>query len=131
MTPTTAAQEDQDPVEDTTEDLITWGTHHTDAAIRGRAEQADTALSILRTRRSLDAELATIDREQAEIEQRLATLHERRAQLLPAKPKPVRDYEPTVVRAWAREGGVPCPERGQIPRDVLAAWREQHSRPGA
>lgn len=34
------------------------------------------------------------------------------------------DYDPSVVRAWARAHGVDCPERGRyLPAEVVDAWR--------
>jgi hypothetical protein len=32
-------------------------------------------------------------------------------------------YEPDVVREWARSAGVPVAERGRIPRAVVEQWR--------
>ena len=34
------------------------------------------------------------------------------------------NYPAAQVRAWAREHGIPCPDRGRyLPPDVVAAWR--------
>lgn len=40
-----------------------------------------------------------------------------------------RDYEPSVVHAWARENGYEVPDRARIPNKVLDAWRQRENAP--
>lgn len=112
------------------EDLLDWADAHTDAAVRRDAQRARTALAALRERRVADAELARITAEKTEVEQRLAQLAEREAQLKPKtggrKPRQLRDHDPREVRTWARQQGLEVPDRGRIPKDVLAAWRNRY-----
>ncbi|MEV6477650.1 histone-like nucleoid-structuring protein Lsr2 [Streptomyces sp. NPDC051657] len=106
----------------TTSGLIAWALGHSDRTVRRHGEQAHDALGWLRTRHTADQELAKADAEEKELEERLAAVRARKAQLAP-KGKPVRDYVPAAVRAWARSQGLPVPDKGQIPATVLTAWR--------
>ncbi|MEV0580893.1 histone-like nucleoid-structuring protein Lsr2 [Streptomyces sp. NPDC050392] len=110
-----------------TEELLTWAAAHEDKAIRAYGEQAATALDAVRERRQADAELAQITSEAAQLEQRLADLRARESQLRPAAKTKTRDYDPREVRTWAREQNLTVPDRGQIPKTVLAAWRQRQT----
>lgn len=106
--------------------LLAWGDQHVDRAIRDQAAQARAAVTGLRTRYTADRELEQITSEAAQLEERLAELHARQEQLAPAKPKKRKsplDYDAAVVRAWARDHNIPCPDRGRVPKNVLDAWR--------
>jgi hypothetical protein len=107
-------------------DLLVWAAAHDDQAVRDHAAQASAALAALRERRRVDAELDQITTEAAELEKRLADLRTRESELRPQPPvRKKRDYDPREVRTWAREQGLTVPNRGQIPKDVLTAWRQR------
>ena len=115
-------------------DLLAWAAAHDDDKVRADGEQAAAVLSALCERRRIDAELEEITSEEHKLEERLAALRARKSTLRPepagAKRKRAeRDYEPSVVRAWARENGYQVPDRGQIPKKVLDAWRNRNSAP--
>ncbi|MFI7236134.1 histone-like nucleoid-structuring protein Lsr2 [Streptomyces cyaneofuscatus] len=110
--------------------LIAWAHAHSDKAVRRLGDQAHLALGELRTRHQKEEQLTRVAAEEAELEERLAEVRARKAQLAP-RGKPVRDYAPAAVRAWARAEGLTVPDRGQIPAAVLNAWREQHTTPEA
>jgi hypothetical protein len=121
-------------------ELLAWGVAHDDPQVREDARGAAAAYTALRQRRQVDAELAQIEAEVAEAEERLAALRARESELRPktkAKTaratrkagRPERDHDPREVRAWARGRGLPVPDRGQIPGEVLDAWRQHHARP--
>ncbi|RPE40233.1 Lsr2 protein [Streptomyces sp. Ag109_O5-1] len=118
-----AANSDQLPVGK----LLAWGDAHLDPEIQDQAARARAALVGLRQRYAADQELTAITTEAEQLEKRLAELRAREQELAPAK-KPRKktplDYDAGVVRAWAREQGVACPERGRVPKAVLEAWRE-------
>lgn len=106
--------------------LLAWGDQHDDPDIQDQAARARAALAGLRQRYAADRELASITSERAQLEQRLAELQAREQELAPAKAKKRKtlvDYDAAVVRAWARDNGVACPDRGRIPKPVLDAWR--------
>lgn len=106
--------------------LLKWGDEHTDAEIRDQAARARAALAGLRKRHAADQELTAITTEAAELEKRLAELRAREQELAPAKTKKQRkplDYDAAAVRAWAREQGIACPDRGRVPKAVLDTWR--------
>jgi hypothetical protein len=108
------------------EDLLAWAAAHDDRAVRKHADQARESLNALRQRRAADDELATIQGETEKLSQRLQELREREALLRPKtgkKQRPARDYDPREVREWARSNGFEVPDRGQIPKKVLEAWR--------
>lgn len=106
--------------------LLAWAASHPDKSLRDQAGKARDAIDILRARHQAMTELAEIDTETAELEKRLAELRARQAELAPRKrAKAVRDYEAGEVRAWARANGHRVPDRGQIPRATLQAWRER------
>ncbi|MEU2098697.1 histone-like nucleoid-structuring protein Lsr2 [Streptomyces globisporus] len=115
-------------------DLLTWAAAHDDAKVRTDGEQAAAVLAALSERRTVDAELEKISSEENQLEERLAALRARKSTL---QPEPVgarrkrqeRDYEPAVVRAWGREHGHDVPDRGQIPKKVLEAWRQRENAP--
>ncbi|MGW0545275.1 Lsr2 family DNA-binding protein [Streptomyces griseoincarnatus] len=108
--------------------LIAWAHAHSDKAVRRLGDQVHFALGELRTRHQKEEELTRVAAEEAELEERLAEVRARKAQLAP-RGKPVRDYAPAAVRAWARTEGLTVPDRGQIPAAVLTAWREQRATP--
>jgi hypothetical protein len=115
-------------------DLLAWGAAHGDQAVRDHAHAAAAAYTALRRRREVDAELELITAEAAELEQRLAQLRERQSALQPpAKARKTgrqgREYDPRVVRAWAKQHGRSVPDRGQIPKHVLEDWRQHTARP--
>lgn len=115
-------------------DLLAWAAAHPDTKVRADGEQAAVALAALRERRSVDAELETIISEEQKLQNRLTELRERKDALQPAlaggkRKRTQRDYEPSVVRAWARENGHEVPDRGQIPKRVLEAWRRSRQAP--
>lgn len=106
--------------------LLKWGDDHDDKTVQAHAATARTALEQLRARYAADQELTAITTEAAELEKRLAELRAREQELTPTKPKkrsPL-DYDAGTVRAWARERGIECPDRGRVPKDIVAAWRE-------
>lgn len=111
-----------EPVRDFS-DLIAWGLAHADASIRRHAAQAQDSLGALEQRRAADTELQEIEAEAAKLRQRIAALESRAAELAPTTAKKARDYDPKEVRAWGRSRGLVVPDRGQIPKEVLAAWR--------
>ncbi|MEU5284154.1 histone-like nucleoid-structuring protein Lsr2 [Streptomyces sp. NPDC020755] len=108
--------------------LIAWALGHSDRTVRRHGEQAHDALGWLRTRHTADQELARVDAEEKELEERLAAVRARRAELNPKKA--ARDYTAADVRAWARTQGLPIPDKGQIPAEILAAWRERNAPQG-
>jgi hypothetical protein len=106
--------------------LLAWGDQHADPDVQDQAARARIALTGLRQRYTADRELEQITSEAEELERRLAELRARREQLVPAKPKKRKtplDYDAAVVRAWARDNGHACPDRGRIPGKVVDAWR--------
>ncbi|MET9016876.1 histone-like nucleoid-structuring protein Lsr2 [Streptomyces olivaceoviridis] len=111
-------------------DLLAWAAAHDDSTVRANGEQAAAVLAALRERRTVDAELEQITSEESQLEERLAALRSRKNALRPVPDKrkrQERDYEPSVVRAWGRENGYEVPDRGQIPKKVLDAWRQRAS----
>ncbi|WP_166802842.1 histone-like nucleoid-structuring protein Lsr2 [Streptomyces sp. ICN441] len=108
--------------------LLAWAAAHQDKRIRDHAERARASLAALRERHQADEELAELDLQESELQKRLDAVRSRKAELLPAK-KTGRDYDPKEVRAWAHERGLTVPDRGQIPKAVLAAWRERDGMP--
>ncbi|MGY1498583.1 WhiB family transcriptional regulator [Streptomyces sp. QTS52] len=109
--------------------LLKWGDEHPDPDVRDQAERARLALAGLRQRHVADQELNDLTTEREQLEKRLAELQAREAELAPAKkktkrkPAPVRDYDTRTVRAWANANGIDCPRVGQLPKQVLVAWR--------
>lgn len=105
--------------------LLAWGERHDDPEVQDQAARARLLLTALRRRHAADAELAAIADETEQLEQRLAELRAREAELAPAKAKkkPQRDYEPAVVRAWAKAKGIECPGIGRVPKAIVDAWR--------
>lgn len=115
-------------------DLLTWAAGHDDAKVRTDGEQAAAVLAALSERRTVDAELEKISSEENQLEERLAALRARKSTLQPQpagarRRRQERDYEPAVVRAWGREHGHDVPDRGQIPKKVLEAWRQRETAP--
>ncbi|MGW1813307.1 Lsr2 family DNA-binding protein [Streptomyces sp. NPDC002125] len=116
----------------TTGALIAWAVQHTDRSIVRLGEQARTALEELRTRKAAEDEMAEVDAEEQELQRKLEAVRARRAQLRPRRKSPApRDYDPAAVRTWARAHGHTVPDRGQVPRDVVAAWRQAQQPGGA
>lgn len=110
------------------DELLAWAAAHGDKAVRADGEQAAAALTALRERRQVDAELEQITSEASQLEKRLSELRTRESELRPAeKTKKQRDYEPREVRAWGRANGYTVPDRGHIPNNVLNAWRARNS----
>ncbi|MFJ6709279.1 MULTISPECIES: histone-like nucleoid-structuring protein Lsr2 [unclassified Streptomyces] len=114
--------------------LLTWAAAHGDAKVRTDGEQAAAVLAALSERRTVDAELEKISSEEHQLEERLAALRVRKSTLQPEpagakRKRPERDYEPAVVRAWAREHGHDVPDRARIPKKVLEAWRQRENAP--
>lgn len=113
-------------------DLLAWAAAHDDKKVRADGEQAATVLAALRERRTIDAELEKITSEENQLEERLAALRARKNALQPPRAggkrqRPDRDYEPGEVRTWARQNGYEVPDRGQIPKKILDAWREREN----
>lgn len=105
--------------------LLAWAAAHPDRELRDHAQKARDSLDLLRARHETDQELSRITAETAALQERLAALQARQVEL---KPKGrTRDYDPAEVRVWARENGLPVPERGQIPKAVLTEWREHRA----
>ncbi|MFJ8804215.1 histone-like nucleoid-structuring protein Lsr2 [Streptomyces sp. NPDC102487] len=104
--------------------LLIWGAAHGDKAIRAHAEKLEASLEALRKRYAADSELARIDGEAARLEKQLEDLRARKEELAPGKParKP-RSYNAATVRAWAVANGITVPERGQVPKKVVEAWK--------
>ncbi|POX58877.1 hypothetical protein C3492_35700 [Streptomyces sp. Ru62] len=114
--------------------LLAWAAAHEDTTVRTDGEQAAAVLTALRERRTIDAELEKISSEESQLEERLAVLRARRNTLQPQpagakRKRQARDYEPGTVRAWARANGHEVPDRGQIPKKVLDAWRQSQRAP--
>ncbi|MER7815622.1 histone-like nucleoid-structuring protein Lsr2 [Streptomyces sp. NPDC096153] len=107
--------------------LLAWATDHTDPSIKAHGERARESLAALRQRHQADIELADLTTEEAELQRRLDELRSRKAELQPPPKnrRPERDYDPKAVRAWAREHGHDVPDRGQIPKAALQAWRDR------
>lgn len=115
-------------------DLLKWAAAHDDAKVRTDGEQAAAVLAALSERRTVDAELEKISSEENQLEERLAALRARKSTLQPEpagakRKRQERDYEPSVVRAWAREHGYDVPDRARIPKKVLDAWRQREDAP--
>lgn len=109
-------------------ELLLWASLHEDTTVTAQAEQIRTAVNALTDRRKRDAELERITTEAEQLEQRLAELRTREAELRPAptakaRGRAHRDYDPVEVRAWARAHGHAVPDRGQIPKAIMTAWR--------
>ncbi|KUL73951.1 MULTISPECIES: Lsr2 dimerization domain-containing protein [unclassified Streptomyces] len=116
--------------------LLAWAAAHDDTKVRADGEQAAAVLTTLRERRTVDAELEKISSEENQLEERLAALRARKKTLRPQtagakRRRQERDYEPSTVRAWARTHGHEVPDRGQIPKKVLDAWRQSQRVPAA
>ncbi|MFE4539635.1 histone-like nucleoid-structuring protein Lsr2 [Streptomyces scopuliridis] len=114
--------------------LLAWAAAHDDTKVRADGEQAAAVLAALRERRIVDAELEKITSEEDRLEERLAELRARKNTLQPEpvgtkRKRPERDYEPNVVRAWARENGHDVQDRARIPKKVLDAWRRRENVP--
>ncbi|MEW1551294.1 Lsr2 family DNA-binding protein [Streptomyces tsukubensis] len=115
-------------------DLLAWAAAHPDTQVRTDAASAAAALNALRERRAVDAELKQITSEESQLEERLAALRARRTTLRPEpagakRRRPARDYDPGTVRTWGRRNGYEVPDRGQIPKKVLTAWRDTQRAP--
>ncbi|WP_225825646.1 Lsr2 dimerization domain-containing protein [Streptomyces naphthomycinicus] len=107
--------------------LLAWGDQHDDPDIQAQAGRARAALAGLRQRYAADQELTALTSEEEQLAQRLEAIRARKGELEPAKPKKrktPRDYDAAMVRAWAREHGVDCPERGRVPKAVVDAWKQ-------
>ncbi|MEU2380383.1 Lsr2 family DNA-binding protein [Streptomyces misionensis] len=114
--------------------LLAWAAAHDDPKVRADGEKAAAVLTALRERRTVDAELERISSEESQLEERLAELRARKNTLRPQpagakRKRQERDYDPSTVRAWARENGHAVPARGQIPKKVLDAWRQSQRAP--
>lgn len=105
--------------------LLAWGDHHPDKGIQAHAALVRASLAELRARHQADKELEAITAEAEDLEKRLAEIRQRQAQLQPKRTRTRRDYDTAEVRAWARANGHTVPDRGQIPKKVLQAWRER------
>ncbi|MEV0963290.1 histone-like nucleoid-structuring protein Lsr2 [Streptomyces sp. NPDC049910] len=101
--------------------LLAWADAHDDKKIRDHAVKARDGLAVLRERHQADEELAQLEMQEAELRKRLEAVRGRKAELQPKKAS--RDYDAREVRAWAHEQGMTVPDRGQIPKAVLTAWR--------
>lgn len=109
--------------------LIAWAADQDDKETRTHAEKARESIKFLRDRHQAASRLQHLSEEEARLEEQLAALREQKAQLLPARKAKrksaaiVRDYDSRTVRAWADANGVDCPRVGQLPKQVLVAWR--------
>lgn len=123
----TAPSTEQRPVPQLTtiKDLLAWGDRHTNTTVRRHAEQARTHLDALREAQRADTELVRLATEEADLVARLADVRERKVALRPVVRRSPT-FEAAVVRAWARAQGIDCPGHGRVPKDIVAAWREQH-----
>lgn len=95
------------------------------AVLRGRVERAQQRQ---REKARLDAERAEAKRR---VEQLQAQLAATRAQLrrLGAGAGLPSIYDPSAVRAWARQHGYYVADRGRIPIPVLEAYESAHAAP--
>ncbi|WP_164662610.1 histone-like nucleoid-structuring protein Lsr2 [Streptomyces sp. RLB3-6] len=114
--------------------LLAWAAAHDEQTVRADGEQAAAVLAALRGRRAVDAELEQITTEKSQLEERLAALQARESTLRPEpaggkRKQQDRDYEPSEVRAWARQNGYTVPDRARIPKKVLDAWRQRDGAP--
>ncbi|MEU1800841.1 histone-like nucleoid-structuring protein Lsr2 [Streptomyces sp. NPDC019937] len=108
--------------------LLAWADGHPDPDVQDQGARARAALTGLRARHAADTELAHITEEAEQLEQRLAELRAREDELRPtARKKPrkavERDYEPAVVRAWAKQQGIECSPIGRVPGEIVDRWR--------
>ncbi|GAA5070442.1 Lsr2 family DNA-binding protein [Streptomyces similanensis] len=112
--------------EPSVDELLVWAEGHADSETQDQGVRARIALAGLRKRFHADAELSALETEEERLQRRLDEVRARREEIAPAKARrrvvPL-DYEPAVVRAWARLNGVPCAEFGRVPRDVVDRWR--------
>lgn len=113
------------------DELLEWGDAHPDPEVQDQAARVRAGLAGLRQRHATHQELTAITTEAEQLEQRLAELRAREAELAPPKKTKTtkktavqRDYEPSVVRAWARANSVDCPASGRVPKAVVDAWRK-------
>jgi hypothetical protein len=72
-----------------------------------------------RARQRQEAEEAQARADIARLEEQLADARAK----VGKPPRPVRDYDPKVVRAWARENGVEVAAIGLIKQSVVDQWR--------
>lgn len=107
-------------------ELLAWADKHQDPAIQDQSARARADLTGLRARHQADRELAAITAEAEQLERRLTEIRRRQSELRP-KRKTKRDYDSAEVRVWARANGHTVPDRGQIPKKVLQAWRERQT----
>lgn len=69
---------------------------------------------------------AEVKRLEAELAAAKARLNGKPAPTATPAAKPATtagDHDPKIVRAWARDNRIPCPEKGRVPRAVVDAWR--------
>ncbi len=108
-------------VMDNTREKITAALRSDSAAIRRAATKANQALA------SLDTLLADWDAQQAareRVAELEAALAEAKAVLQKKKPAgSSRPGEHKQARAWARQQGIPVPDIGKVPGELLERWR--------
>ncbi|MFJ6438510.1 histone-like nucleoid-structuring protein Lsr2 [Streptomyces sp. NPDC091416] len=110
----------------TTGALITWAEKHPTKSIARKGQQARELLQELRELQAADEQLAQAEADEQRLLRELEAVRARREQLRPKRKAVRRDYDQGEVRAWATSQGLAVPSRGQIPKAVLQAWREQN-----
>lgn len=112
--------------------LLAWAEGHEAKSVQRSAERVHALIDELQARHETESELLRVTMEVVELEKRLSEARTRAAALKPGArpPRPAvkRTYDPAVVRAWAREAGIPCAPAGVVPRPIVEAW-EQREQP--
>ncbi|MFZ3494593.1 hypothetical protein ACODT5_15440 [Streptomyces sp. 5.8] len=112
--------------------LLAWAEGHEAKSVQRSAERVHALIDELQARHETESELLRVTMEVVELEKQLAEARSRAAALKPGArpPRPAvkRTYDPAVVRAWARQAGIPCAPAGIVPRPIVEAW-EQREQP--
>lgn len=87
------------------------------------AELRDLLDAEERERRDAEADVRRLETELVAARERLsAALGEPPAAGFTPKLSPA--YVPAIVRAWAKDQGIPCPDKGRVPQPVVDAYKE-------
>ena len=100
--------------------LLHDGRTSTLKPIRTLAAKIEADLERLTDMVEADRENAKARAEVERLEQQLAAAKAK----LKGGPKPAAGPPPSVVREWAKANGVPCPERGRVPAEVVEAYKK-------
>ncbi|MGQ4486866.1 histone-like nucleoid-structuring protein Lsr2 [Streptomyces sp. SAS_281] len=101
--------------------LISWAVDHDVKGVARKGEQVRTLLAELRALYADAEQIAQADAEEQQLLQQLKAVRARKEQLRPRRK--ASGIDQAAVRAWARKNGHTVPNRGNVPGDVVQAWR--------